>query len=532
MSKNILIGGAWPYANSSLHLGHIAALLPGDIIARYFRKCGDNVLYVSGTDCHGTPITLRARKEHVSAKEIAERYHEEFKACFEKLGFTFNSYSLTCTEYHKSFVQDCIRFLYDHNLIYEKTESQDYCEHCKTFLSDREVEGTCPVCGGHAKGDQCDDCLSTFNASELLNKVCIECGFPVSRRKNTHLYWKLSEFQDEIEAYVTAHNNLWRFNSLNESYKYLQLGLHDRAITRQLEWGIDVPIEGFADKKIYVWIDAVLGYISTGKKYCEENGLNWEDFYKDSDNLDTYFVHGKDNIPFHTIIYPALLLSLFNDFQLPNHIVSSEFLNINDEKISKSKGNGIAVKDVLEEYPADSIRYCLSSQGPERKDANFTFDILETLHNKFLVGEYGNFVHRNLAFLVKKFKGIVPEGKVDSSVEQLIKGTYVKVGELISQAEFREAIQNIQELVRFSNKYYDEHKPWITVKEDIDAFNATTATCISLIVNIANLYEPFIPYSSEKVFSFFGITNPKWECISVNPGTTLQDVSILFSRFD
>lgn len=532
MSKKIFIGGAWPYANSSLHLGHIAALLPGDIIARYFRKHGDNVLYISGTDCHGTPITLRARKEHVHPQEIAERYHSEFKACFEKLGFSFDSYSLTCADYHKAFVQDCVRFLYDHNLIYEKTELQDYCEHCRNFLSDREVEGTCPICGGHAKGDQCDDCLSTFNASQLLNKVCIDCGLPVASRENTHLYWRLSDFQETISAYVNAHDHLWRFNSLNESRKYLQAGLPDRAITRQLEWGVDVPIKGFADKKIYVWIDAVLGYISTGKKYCEENGLNWEDFYKDSDNLDTYFVHGKDNIPFHTIIYPALLISLSNDFQLPNHIVSSEFLNINDEKISKSKGNGIAVKDILEEYPADSIRYCLVAQGPERKDSNFSFDILKALHNKFLVGEYGNFVHRNLAFLVKKFNGTISSGIVDSAVKQLIDEAYVKVGDLIARAEFREAVQEIQKLVRFSNKYYDEHQPWIKVREDIAEFNDITATCLSLIVNIANLYEPFIPYSSEKVFSFFGITNPKWEYISVNSGTTLHDVSILFSRLD
>lgn len=530
--KNIFIGGAWPYANNSLHLGHVAALLPGDIIARYFRKCGDHVLYVSGTDCHGTPITLRAKKEHINPKEIALKYHEEFKSCFERLGFSYDSYSLTCNEYHKNLVQDYIRFLYENHLVYEKTELQDYCEHCHQYLSDREVEGTCPICGGHAKGDQCDDCLATFNASELKNKVCKNCGTPVSSRQNTHLYWKLSNFQNALSSYVGSHESSWRFNSVNESRKYLEAGLPDRAITRQLDWGIDVPISGFADKKIYVWIEAVLGYISTGKKYCQEHGLNWEDFYKESPNLETYYVHGKDNIPFHTIIYPALLLSLNEGFQLPKHIVSSEFLNIDDEKISKSKGNGIAVKDILEEYPSDTIRYCLTCQGPERKDSNFTFEILEQLHNKCLVGEYGNFVNRNLAFLVKKFNSVIPSGTVDPSVECVIKSTYEKVGSLIAQAEFRSAIQEIQQLVRFSNKYYDENQPWIKVKQNISEFNDITATCISLIANIANLYEPFIPNSSAKVFSFFGITNPGWEYISVKPETTLTDVSILFSRID
>jgi len=530
--KNIFVGGAWPYANNSLHLGHIAALLPGDIIARYFRKCGNRVLYVSGTDCHGTPITLRAKKEHIAPEEIALTYHNEFKTCFEKLGFSYDKYTLTCNDFHKHLVQEVIKLLNDENYIYEKTELQDFCETCNQFLSDREIEGTCPICGGHAKGDQCDDCHATFNPTDIKNKVCKHCGTPVSHRANTHLYWKLSAFQEAIFSYVSSHEDLWRFNAVNESKKYLKSGLPDRAITRQLDWGVDVPISGFEDKKIYVWIEAVLGYISTGIAYCNEHNLDWRDFYLDSPNLDTYYVHGKDNIPFHTIIYPALLLSIGHNFQLPKHIVSSEFLNIDDEKISKSKGNGIAVKDIIEAYQADTLRYCLIYQGPERKDTNFTFDILHQLHNKSLVGEYGNFVNRNLAYLVKKFNGIIPSGVVDSEVKATIDATYEKVGELIAQAEFRAAIQEIQQLVRYSNKYYDDNQPWIKVKEDINEFNNITATCISLIANIANLYEPFIPFSSEKVFSFFGIKNPNWGYISVEPETTLKDVSILFSRID
>ena len=331
---------------------------------------------------------------------------------------------------------------------------------------------------------------------------------------------------------MDAHKNIWRFNAINETNKYLENGLRDRAITRQLTWGIDVPISGFSDKKLYVWIEAVLGYISAGIQYCQENGLDWKPFYVDSSNLDTYYVHGKDNIPFHTIIFPALLLSLQNGFQLPNHIVSSEFLNVDNAKISKSAGNGIAVKDLLKRYSPDTVRYCLISQAPEKKDANFSIDILEQLHNKCLVGEYGNFVNRNLAFIVKKFNGVIPNGNVDPTICKTIEETYATVGSLISNSEIRTALQTVQNLVRFSNKYYDGQQPWVQFKQDINAFNDTTATCIALIANIANLYAPFIPFSSAKVFSFLGIKKPTWDYISVDSGTILNNVSILFTKID
>lgn len=529
MKQNIFIGGAWPYANSSLHIGHIAALLPGDVIARYYRKNGDNVLYVSGSDSHGTPITLRSRDEQCKPIDIVNRYHKEFCDCFEKLQFTYDNYTLTCTPYHKDFVKSCIKNIYGNGYLYEKEEQQDFCEHCNQFLSDREIEGTCPICGGNATGDQCDDCMVTFNADELKNKHCKYCGQPISLHTNKHLYWKLSAFQKDIEEFVSSHQDIWRFNAINESKKYLHETLKDRAITRQLEWGIDVPITGFEDKKIYVWIEAVLGYISAGKLYCEQNGLDWNAFYKDS-STKSYYIHGKDNIPFHTIIYPALLLSLNEGYQLPNYIVSSEYLNVNDEKMSKSKGNGVTAKKLIAEYESDTIRYYMISQAPERKDSNFTYELLTQLHNKKLVGEYGNFVNRNLAFLVKKFNGVTPSGNVDKKVKNKIVESYNVVGNLISKGELKSAITKVHELVQFANKYYDDHKPWITVKEDISEFNNTTVTCLDLIINIANLYEPFIPDSSTRVFAFFGNTNNSWEYISVKPFTTLQDVSVLFSR--
>ncbi len=466
MKQNIFIGGAWPYANGLLHVGHLAALLPGDVIARYYRKCGANVLYVSGTDSHGTPITTRARKENCKPIEIVEHYHTDFCYCFNKLQFSYDNYTLTCNPYHKNFVQDCIKTIYNNGYIYEK---------------------------------------------------------------DGHLCWKLSSFQKEIEAFVSSHKNTWRFNAINESHKYLQAGLRDRDITRQLDWGIDIPIEGYTDKKVYVWIEAVLGYISAGKNYCEQHGLDWNEFYKGT-NVKSYFVHGKDNIPFHTIIYPALLLSLNDGYHLPDYMISSEYLNVNDKKISKSQANGVTARELIDKYSSDTIRYCMIAQAPEQKDSNFNYELVTQLHNKKLVGEYGNFVNRNLAFLTKKFNGVIPNGTVDEHVKTCIMKTYNAVGTLITNGELKTAMTRIQDLVQFANKYYDDNKPWISVKNDIASFNNITLTCLELIVNIANLYEPFIPESSKKVFSFFDKTNCNWEYISVQPLTVLQNVSVLFNR--
>ena len=466
MKQNIFIGGAWPYANGELHVGHLASLLPGDVIARYYRKTGSNVLYVSGTDSHGTPITIRSHEEHCKPTDIVNHYHKNFCYCFDKLHFSYDNYTLTCNTYHKNFVQACIKKIYDNGYIYEK------------------------------------------------------CG---------HLYWKLSLFQNDIEKFLILHENVWRFNAINESQKYLQEGLRDRAITRQLDWGIDVPIEGFDDKKIYVWIEAVLGYISAGKYYCEQHGLDWNKFYKGT-KVKSYFVHGKDNIPFHTIIYPALLLSLNEDYHLPDYMISSEYLNVNDEKISKSEGNGVTAKELIDKYSSDTIRYYMISQAPEQRDTNFSYDLLIQLHNKKLVGEYSNFVNRNLAFLVKKFAGIIPDGFVDKNVKNRIERTYNLVGSLIETGNLKSAISKIQDLVQFANKYYDDNKPWISVKENIYDFYIVTFTCLELIINIANLYEPFIPESSQKVFNFFGKLSCNWEYISIEPLTHLSDVYILFDR--
>lgn len=398
MSKNILIGGAWPYANNSLHLGHLAGLISGDILARYHRINGDNVLYVSGTDCHGTPITERAKKEGRTPKEIAEQYHEEFVKTFNAMSFSYDLYSKTETEYHAKKVQEIFKKLYDNGYIYEKIEPQAYCEKCNKFLQDREIQIKCPECGEITKADQCDNCGHTPSVEELKDGVCLSCGSKTIEKDNKNLYFALSKFQDIIQANTDKCKQFWRVNARNETEKYLKQGLKDRAVTRDLDWGIKIPLPGYETKRMYVWIEAVLGYLTDTMKLSEENGFNWEDFWKEGHNNKIYMCHGKDNIVFHSIIFNGLLAGLEDNFHLVDVIVSTEYLNINDEKISKSKGNGITALEMLEKYNTDSLRFHIINNGPEKKDTNFTIEEFERTHNNEILNKFGNLVNRTLRF--------------------------------------------------------------------------------------------------------------------------------------
>ena len=507
----VFIGGAWPYANNSLHVGHLAALLPGDVIARYYRSKGEDVIYVSGTDCHGTPITQRAKKENIDPSVIADYYHNEFKKCFDALNFSYDLYSKTSSDFHKNEVQKLFKQIYKNGYIYSKIEKQDFCPECQQFLSDREIEGICPYCGGKAKGDQCDSCLRPLNANELLDKHCSHCNSRTILKDNKHLVFALSRFQEAINNLVLNNQDKWRLTAVNETNKYLQSGLIDRDATRQLSWGVDTPIEGYEDKKIYVWIEAVLGYLTAGMQVAKENNIDFFEFMKKDSDLRTYYIHGKDNIPFHTIIFPALLMSLDDNIALPDYIISSEYVNFNNEKISKSKGNGKSLLELLELYNSDSIRNYILANNPEKKDINFSCEELEKLHNTFLVGEYGNFVNRNLAYLVKKFNGIVPIGKMDSRIKDIIDKMYIVVGSEIEKGNMRSAINAVFDLVKIANKYYDDQKPWIQVRENIENFNDTTYTCVNLIANIANMFEPFLPESSIKIKNMLILIMKKYQ---------------------
>ncbi|MBR3887604.1 MAG: methionine--tRNA ligase [Clostridia bacterium] len=526
MNKKILIGGAWPYANYKLHLGHVAGLIGGDLLARYHRANGDDVIYVSGSDCHGTPITERAKLEGISPKDICDKYHDLFVKSFDGLNFTYDLYTLTETDYHKEKVKEIIKKIYDTGAIYEKIEPQAFCEKCNKFMADRELQITCPKCGETTKGDCCD-CGYAPTEEDLLNATCRECGSKTVQKDNKNLYIALSKMQGEIEEYVAKNKNTWRVNAQNETEKYLREGLKDRAITRDLTWGIDVPVEGFDDKKLYVWIEAVLGYVTAAMRICEERGLNWEDYWKTPDRM--YMVHGKDNIVFHSIIFPGLLLSLNDGMHLPDVIVSSEYLNFNNEKASKSKGNAISALDAVEKLNSDTIRYHLINNGPERKDTNFSLSEYVATHNNEVTNKFGNFVNRTL-----KFKGIseIPEGNLDADIKALIEKAYVEVGEAIEALNFKDASEKAMKLVEDANKYYDDRKPWIQFKEDIAAFNDTIFTCATLIANISNIMEPFMPAASAKVRSIFGFEKATWNFVEAKAGIKLDNVETLFTKFD
>ena len=525
MSKKVIIGSAWPYANSSLHLGHLVALLPADFLARYHRKNGDNVIYVSGTDCHGTPITIRAKKENKSPKEICDQYHEEFVEAFNKMNFSYSLYTKTEEEYHKKKVEEIFKKMYDNGYIIEKEELQPYCPNSNKFLADRELILTCPNCGKETKGEECD-CGYNPTQEDLKKARCQECGTNVIEKKNKNLYLALTKLQDKIEEYYEKNHAKWRKNSQNETLKYIKLGLIDRAVTRDLDWGVDVPIKGYENKKMYVWIEAVLGYITATMRYCEEHNLNWEDYWKNEETL-MYMVHGKDNIMFHSIILPGLLLALEENMKLPDIMVSCEYLNINDEKISKSKGNGITVLDLASEYNIDSIRYYFMSNGPEKKDSNFSLDEFKNVHNSDLVNKYGNFVNRTL-----KFKGLekIEIDTLEEEIKNKVEKTYDIVSDHIEKLEFRNAMQEIVNLIEFGNKYYDDKKPWILFKENIKEFNKVIYNCTYIIANLANLLDPVMPDSSKVLSKYLNIDISKWQPIEIKQEIIPEDISPLFER--
>ena len=531
--RDIFIGGAWPYANYFLHVGHLAALLPGDLLAKYYRGKGDNVIYVSGSDCHGTPITERAKKEGVEPYQIAEYYHTEFAKTFNRLGFEYDEYSTTMSEHHKEYVKEKFKKMIENGYIYEKEVEQDYCDECKTFLSDREIEGICPHCGGKSTGDQCDKCGASLDSTEVLDKHCKKCHSKTILKNNKHLYFKLTEFENGLQELINKNKLTWRKNALGEAQKYIDMGLVDRAATRQLDWGVEVPVEGYEDKRIYVWIEAVLGYLSVGEEVAKSRGIDFDKFLSDDNaNLKTYYVHGKDNIPFHTTIYPALLLSLKENYRLPDYIVSSAYVNLNNEKMSKSKGNLITANELLDMFESDTLRFYFSFKGPETNDMNCSIDDIIQTHNKFLVGMLGNFVNRNLSFIKKKFDGNITEGTIDEKIKEATNKTYHLAGEYFEKGEIKNAVTSIMEYVNLANKYYDSREPWKQVKENISDFNDTTYTCLYMIANLSNLIEPVLPNASTKIKRMLNLNPYKWEEEMISGDYKLTDVEILYNRLE
>ncbi|HKM42759.1 MAG TPA: methionine--tRNA ligase [Limnochordia bacterium] len=524
----ILIGSAWPYANGPLHIGHVAALLPADVIARYFRAKGENVYFVSGSDCHGTPVAIRAKEEDTSPEEISELYHEEFCECFARLGFSYDRYGKTSSEEHRLFVSEFHRHMYARDHIYEQDAPQAYCSRCNRVLADRFVVGSCPACTAETRGDQCDACGTVVELEQLGKPTCASCQGIVTFRKTKHLFLAISRFEKELRTYLQAHPT-WRKNAVAFTKRYIEEGLRDRAITRDLDWGIDVPKDGYEDKKIYIWAENVLGYLSMSKEVADSRGEDYAALWgADSRH---YYVHGKDNIPFHTIILPALLLAHGGKWRLPDEIISSEYLTLEGRRISTSQNWAIWVRDIIERYQPDSIRYFLLTNGPEKRDSDFSWREFVNSHNSELLGAYGNFVNRTLAFIHRYFNGLVPEGILDQVMEKKISDLYADNGCLIESGKLKEALDNTFGFVRLSNKYFDSEKPWETRQTNLKACGQTLYTCVQIIANLAVLLEPFLPFSSGRIREWLRLDS-KWAPKGVPAGYKIPEPEILFERLE
>lgn len=540
MSERIFIGVAWPYANGPLHLGHIAgAYLPPDIFARYHRTKGNQVLMVSGSDQHGTPIAIKAEQEGRSPGEIAGKYHQQFLECWEKLGITFDLFTSTGTTNHAEVAQDIFLTLLKKGYIYKFTVSQPFCPNCQRFLPDRYIVGTCPFCHSTgARGDQCDDCGQPLNPSDLIEPCCRICGAAPEFRDSEHFFLKLSAFEDKLLSWVTQQTH-WRRNVLNFTTRYLEDGLKDRAITRDIDWGIPVPLDGFDGKRLYVWFEAVIGYLSAAKEWAKSTGdaEKWRSFWQGE--AKSYYFVGKDNIPFHTIVWPAMLMG-YSDLNLPYDIPANEFLTIEGRKLSTSNNWAVWLLDYLSRYDPDPLRYLLSINMPETGDTNFSWREFFRRNNDELVATYGNLVHRVLTFTYRNFDGCVPNpSNIDASPSQLEIDSFAvfnDVDKLLARCHFKQAITLAMHLAQKTNQYLDEKSPWKVIKEDRQAAADSLYVALCVISYLKTMLYPFLPFSSQKLHELLGfdgkIEDFGWKPCIPKPGQKLLPPTPLFSKLD
>ena len=414
---NIIIGNAWPYANGPLHLGRIAVLLPGDILARYHRMMGDEVIFLSGTDCHGTPVTIKAKEEGIMPIQAVKKYHAEFQKCFKSLGFSFDIFEKTHSKFHEEKVKEFILELYNKGYIYEKNVEQAYCEKCNEYLADRYIVGKCPHCGEEATGDDCENCNGEFEINELLDIRCKICNSRPVLKETKHLFFALSKFEEDVKR-VYENQDGWRENAKRILKRYLDEGLRDRTVTRDFNWGVDVPLDGYEDKKIFVWIEAVMGYLTASMKCLKERGEDYRDYWEGEDSR-IYFIHGKDNIPFHTVIFPAILSGL--GIKNPNlRLISGEHLKLEGKPFSTVKNWAIWADYVCKRYNVDSFRYYLALNSPEDKDTDFTWREYINIHNSDLINELSNFVNKVLSFSRKNYANRIPKGNIEENLKNEI----------------------------------------------------------------------------------------------------------------
>ena len=542
--KRTLVTAALPYANGPVHIGHLAGVyVPADIYVRYKRLQGENVLFVGGSDEHGVPVTIRARKEGCSVQDIVDRYHNLIKTSFERFGISFDVYSRTTSKIHHQFASDFFKYLNDHGKFIQQESEQFYDEATQEFLTDRNIKGECPVChAADANGDQCEKCGSTLSPDELINPVNAINGNPLVKRKTTHWYLPLNEYQPWLEEWILKEHKEWRPNVYGQCKSWLDADLRPRAVTRDLNWGIPVPVEGAEGKVLYVWFDAPIGYISNTKELCDahpEYG-NWETWWKDDSTRLIHFI-GKDNIVFHCIVFPTMLKA-HGGYILPDNVPSNEFLNLEGEKISTSRNWAIWLNEYLDEFPGkqDVLRYVLTANAPETKDNDFTWRDYQACNNNELVAIFGNFVNRAVVLTHKYFDGVIPAAgeltDYDRATIAEFKGVKETLSNNIEQFHFREALKDAMNLARIGNKYLADTEPWKLAKTDMKRVETIMNVSLQICANLAIAFEPFLPFTAEKLRAMLGMAEVDWNKLGqldiLADGAKIEKPVLLFEKIE
>ncbi|MBP3547869.1 MAG: methionine--tRNA ligase [Alistipes sp.] len=536
--KRYLITSALPYANGPVHIGHLAGVyVPSDIYTRYLRLKGHDVISVCGSDEHGVPITIKARKEGITPQQVVDRYHEVIEKSFRRLGMSFDIYSRTSSATHRVTASDFFRKLYDEGKFIEQTSMQYYDEEAQTFLADRYIVGTCPHCQNEkAYGDQCEKCGSTLSPDELLNPKSAVSGAVPVKRETKHWYLPLDKYEGFLREWILEGHKEWKSNVYGQCKSWLDLGLQPRAVSRDLDWGIPVPVEGAEGKVLYVWFDAPIGYISATKDLTPD----WEKYWKSEDTKMVHFI-GKDNIVFHCIVFPAMLKA-HGDYILPENVPANEFLNLEGDKISTSQNWAVWLHEYLDEFPGkeDVLRYVLCANAPETKDNDFTWKDFQARNNSELVAVLGNFVNRALVLTKKYYDGVVPErGELTdydvATIEEMQK-IKASLERNIEHYHFREALKDVMQYARIGNKYLADTEPWKVVKTDPERVKTILNIALQITANTAIAIEPFMPFSAEKMLKMLAVDKFQWDELGsmelLTAGHTIGEAQLLFEKIE
>ncbi len=544
MSKRYTITAALPYTNGPIHIGHLAGVyVPADIYARYLRMRGKDVLFICGSDEHGVAISMKAKKEGVSPKEIIDKYHNIIKNSFEAFGISFDYYGRTSSDMHRETAQEFFKTMHDNDCFETQTTEQLYDAKEDQFLADRYVVGTCPKCSNpEAYGDQCESCGSSLNATDLIEPKSALSGETPSLKTTTHWYLPLDRYEDFLRSWILeSHKSDWKTNVLGQVKSWIDDGLKPRAVTRDLSWGIPVPVEGGENKVLYVWFDAPIGYISATKEWAAQEGKDWKPYWQDKNTELIHFI-GKDNIVFHCIIFPSVLKAM-GSYILPENVPANEFLNLEGQKLSTSKNWAVWLHEYLEDFPEkqDVLRYVLTANAPETKDNDFTWDDFRTRNESELVAIFGNFINRVMALMRKYYDGVVPVPNTCTEADEAVKAELTdapsKISKLIEQYKFRAACQEMMQLARLGNKYLADEEPWKLIKTNPGRVATIINTALQIAAGLAIVSEPFLPHTAQKLRAMLQLhNNLGWNDVNALPlietGHKLGEAALLFEKID